>query len=67
MKKNPILIILLAALVLGALFFGMLYLFSSFSGQKHPQVFPVGRSDKVGLVKIEGVLLLSDSGCRGIA
>lgn len=60
MKKNPILIILAAAVVLGALFFGMLYLFSSVSG-KPSAGLPVGRTDKVGLVKIEGVLLLSDS------
>lgn len=58
MKKNPLLIVLLTAAALGALFFGILFLITSLSGRKAS--LPVVGGDRVALVKIEGVLLLSD-------
>lgn len=60
MKKNPVPMVLLTAVILGALFFGMLMLTYRLSGNKTASL-PVVGSDRVALVKIEGILLLSDS------
>jgi protease-4 len=59
MKKNPVLMVLITAAILGALFFGLLMLAYTLSGTKGASLSVVG-SDRVALVKIEGVLLLSD-------
>ena len=61
MKKNPLVIVLLTAVVLGALFFGVLFLFSNLSGKQSSSSLSVTGKDRVALVKIEGVLLLSES------
>lgn len=61
MKKNPVLIVLAAAAALGLIFFIMLSLASFFSGSRRPSpALPVVGSDRVALVKIEGVLLSSE-------
>ena len=60
MKKNPILVVLLTAVVLGALFFGILFVIARFSGGSASSALPAVGSDRVALVKIEGVLLLSE-------
>jgi protease-4 len=60
MKKNPVLIVLLTAVVLGAVFFGVLFLISGISGRQTAGSLPVVGKDRVALVKIEGVLLLSE-------
>lgn len=60
MKRNPVLIVLLTAAVLGAIFFGVLFLGYSLTGGKAAPALPGVRQDRVALVKIEGVLLLSD-------
>jgi protease-4 len=59
-KKNPVLIVLLTAVVMGGLFFGILFLSAGLSGRKASTSLPGVGADKVALVKIEGVLLLSD-------
>ncbi len=61
MKKNPVLIVLLTAIVLGALFFGILFLSAALTGRRTGASLQVVRADRVALVKIEGVLLLSDN------
>ncbi len=61
MKKNPILIVLVTAVVLGALFFGILFLSYSLSGRKTTGSLPGVGKDRVALIKIEGVLLLSEN------
>jgi len=61
MKKNPVLIILVTAAALGALFFTVLYLASRLSGGKPSASLPMVGSDRVALIKIEGVLLTSES------
>jgi protease-4 len=61
MKKNPVLIVLLTAVGLGALSFGVLFLFSSISGRNSSASLPGVGKDRVALVKIEGVLLLSEN------
>ncbi len=60
MKKNPILIILLTAAVLGGLFFSVLFITSSLSGRKTAAALSVVGTDRVALVKIEGVLISSE-------
>jgi protease-4 len=60
MKKNPVLIVLLTALVLGAIFFGVLFLIASLSGNTSAVGLSVVAGDRVALVKIEGVLLGSE-------
>lgn len=60
MKKNPVLIIMVTAVVLGGLFFGILFLTFAFTGKKASSSLPVVGSGRVALVKIEGVLLLSE-------
>ncbi len=61
MKKNPILIVLLTAVVLGALFFGVLFLSYGLSGRKTTGSLAGVGKDRVALIKIEGVLLLSEN------
>ena len=60
MKKNPVLIVLVTAAALGALFFAVLYLASRLSGQKPSAALQVVGSDRVALIKIEGVLMNAD-------
>lgn len=60
MKKNPVLIIFIAAAALGALFFIVLYLSARLTGGISSAALPVVGSGRVALVKIEGVLLTSD-------
>ena len=60
MKKNPVLMILVTAAVLGAIFFIILFLGARLSGGRTSTGLPVVGSDRVALVKIEGVLLASD-------
>ncbi len=58
MKKNPVLIVLVTSLVLGLLFFAVIFLASSLLGSKSAErlsLIPVG--NKVALVKIDGVLI----------
>jgi len=59
-KKNPVILVLVTALVLGALFFGILIAADRLSGRRGVRGLPVVGADKIALVKIEGVLLLSD-------
>ncbi len=60
MKKNPVIIVVAAAAVLGALFFMVLFIGARLAGRHTPDSLQVVRSDQVALVKIEGVLLSSD-------
>jgi protease-4 len=60
MKKNPVLIVLLTAVVLGGLFFGVLFLTSSLSGRKTAAALSVVGTDRVALVKIAGMLISSE-------
>ncbi len=60
MKKNPVLIILVTAVVLGALFFTVLFLAARLTGRGTSAALPVVGADRVALVKIEGVLVSSD-------
>ena len=60
MKKNPVLIVLVTAVVLGAVFFGVLFLISTISGTRSTSSLAAVGKDRVALVKIEGVLLLSE-------
>ena len=62
MKKNPILIILAAALGLGALFFIVLFLASlATGGRSTKSLAPLQGPGRVALVKLEGVLITSDA------
>jgi protease-4 len=61
MKKNPILIVLLTAVVLGGLFFAVLFITSSLSGRRTAGALSVVGSDRVALVKISGVLVSSEN------
>ena len=62
MKNKPILIILVSALALGALFFSVLYLATLISGGKASQsLSPLPGMEKIALVKIEGMLITADS------
>ena len=55
MKKNPVLIVLVTAAALGAIFFGILFLASLLSGNRRTSTtLPVVGADRVALVKIEG-------------
>jgi len=60
MKRNPVLIVLLTAAVLGGIFFVVLFLTSSLSGRKTADGLPVIGTDRVAMVKIEGILLSSE-------
>jgi len=61
MKKNPVIVVLATAVALGALFFGILFLASLLSGNKRTSTtLQVVGSDKIALVKIEGLLVTSE-------
>jgi protease-4 len=60
MKRNPVLIVLLTAAVLGGIFFVVLFLTSSLSGRKATDGLSVIGTDRVAMVKIEGILLSSE-------
>jgi protease-4 len=60
MKKNPVLIVLITAGVLGVVFFAVLFLGARLTGRSTSAALPVVGSDRVALVKIEGVLVTSD-------
>lgn len=61
MKKNPILIVLATAVALGGLFFAILFLSTGLSGRRSSGSLPVVGGGRVALIKIEGVLLLSEN------
>jgi protease-4 len=58
-KRNPVLMVLLTAAVLGAVFFGILLFIAVLSGQRATASLTVVGS-RVALVKIEGLLLGSE-------
>jgi len=60
MKKNPVLVVLATAAVLGAVFFVLLFLVYSLTGSKSSAKLSVVGQNKVALVKLEGVLLSSE-------
>ena len=61
MKKNPVLIVLVTAVALGALFFGMVFLVSLLSGNKRTSTtLQVVGADRIALVKLEGLLVSSE-------
>jgi protease-4 len=60
MKKNPVLVVLATAAVLGAVFFVLLFLAYSLTGGKQSSKLPVVGQSRVALVKLEGVLLSSE-------
>ncbi|MGE5751885.1 MAG: signal peptide peptidase SppA [Nitrospirota bacterium] len=60
MKKNPVLIVLLTAAVLGGIFFVVLFLTSSLSSRKTSAALSVMGTDRVAMVKIEGILISSE-------
>jgi len=61
MKKNPVLIVLVTAVVLGALFFGILFLASLLAGNKRTSTpLQMVGADKVALVKLEGLLITAE-------
>lgn len=60
MKKNPVLVVLATAAVLGAVFFVLLFLAYSLTGSRPSAKLPVVGQNKVALVKLEGVLLSSE-------
>ncbi len=61
MKKNPILIVLLTAAVLGGIFFVVLFLTSSLSSRRTAAALSVMGTDRVAMVKIEGILISSEN------
>ncbi len=61
MKKNPVLIVVVTAVVLGALFFGIVFLASLLSGNKRTSTtLQMVGADKVALVKLEGLLITAE-------
>lgn len=62
MKKNPVLIVLVTAAALGAIFFGIVFLVSLMSGNKRTSTrgLQVGGAEKIALVKLEGLLVTSE-------
>ena len=61
MKKNPVLIVVVTAVVLGALFFGSVFLASLLSGNKRSSTtLQMVGADKVALVKLEGLLITAE-------
>ena len=61
MKKNPVLIVVMTAVVLGALFFGIVFLASLLSGNKRSSTtLQMVGADKVALVKLEGLLIAAE-------
>ena len=62
MKKNPILIVAITAVALGALFFGIVFLASLLAGNKRTSTpLKMVGSDKIALVKLEGLMITADS------
>jgi protease-4 len=60
-KKNPVLIVLVTAIALGALFFGIVFLVSLLSGNKRSSTtLQVVRADRIALVRLEGLLVSSE-------
>ena len=58
MKKNPVLIVLVTAVGLGAVFFIVLYLATLLiSGKTSTAMRPLPGGDRVALVKVEGVII----------
>ena len=61
MKKNPVLIVVVTAVVLGALFFGIVFLASLLSGNKRTSTtLQMVGVDRVALVKLEGLLITAE-------
>ncbi|HSA78842.1 MAG TPA: signal peptide peptidase SppA [Nitrospirota bacterium] len=60
MKKNPVLIVLLTAAVLGGIFFVVLFLTSSLSSRNTSAALSVIGTERVAMVKIEGILISSE-------
>ena len=61
MKKKPVLIVVVTAIVLGALFFGIVFLASLLSGNKRSSTtLQMVGADKVALVKLEGLLITAE-------
>ena len=61
MKKNPVLIVVVTAVVLGALFFGIVFLASLLSGNKRSSTtLKMVGADKVALVRLEGLLITAE-------
>jgi len=61
MKKNPVLIVVMTAVVLGALFFGIVFLASLLSGNKRTSTtLQMVGVDRVALVKLEGLLITAE-------
>jgi protease-4 len=61
MKKNPVLIVVVTAVVLGALFFGIVFLASLLSGNKRTSTtLQMVGADRVALVKLEGLLITAE-------
>lgn len=62
MKKNPVLTVVIAAALLGAVFFVVLYVLSLLTAGKAPgPLTSLPGSDKIALIKIEGVLIAPES------
>ncbi len=60
-KVNPVLVVLLTAVVLGAIFFAMLYAASLLTGKKTDhRMPPMIAGDKIALVRIEGMIAASE-------
>jgi protease-4 len=60
-KTNPVLVVLLTAVVLGAIFFAMLYSASLLTGRKADHGLPpVVAGEKIALVRIEGMIVSSE-------
>ncbi len=58
MKKNPVIVVLVTAVALGAIFFGVLYLASLLVGGKtRTAIGPLPGGDRVALIKVEGVII----------
>ena len=61
MKKKPVLIVVMTAVVLGALFFGIVFLASLLSGNKRTSTtLQMVGVDRVALVKLEGLLITAE-------
>src|SRR3990172_4061156 len=60
MKKSPVLIVVATAAVLGVISFIVLSAASFLSGNKRSSALPVVGSDKVALVRLEGLLVSSE-------
>jgi len=60
MKKNPVLMVVATAAVLGVVFFVMLTLASMMTGGKRNSSLPVVGADRVALVKLEGLMVTSE-------